>query len=185
MSRLVFIRHMATYNEWMNTKLYDAAQLLSHEKLVQDRKAFFGSILQTLNHLLTSDTIWLTRFATHPAGYGSLETLLKLPLPDTGDLLRFADIQSISVQRQWLDAIIVDWTHAVVDTDLDYVMHYTNTKGISSNKQFFNLLIHFFNHQTHHRGQITTLLSQEGIDVGVTDLLALIPNEPSVAAEIQ
>ena len=56
-------------------------------------------------------------------------------------------------------------------------LQYTNTKGIVWRRNFASLVFHFFNHQTHHRGQATTLLSQAGQDVGVTDLLALIPNE--------
>lgn len=39
-------------------------------------------------------------------------------------------------------------------------------KGVVSDKDFYSLVMHFFNHQTHHRGQVTTLLSQAGVDVG-------------------
>ena len=52
-----------------------------------------------------------------------------------------------------------------------------DTKGIVGRRKFSSLVLHFFNHQTHHRGQATTLLFQAGQDVGVTDLLMLIPNE--------
>jgi len=51
---------LASYNEWMNTKLFEAACKLSAQELAHDRKAFFGSILGTLNHLIVADTIWLT-----------------------------------------------------------------------------------------------------------------------------
>jgi uncharacterized damage-inducible protein DinB len=57
------------------------------------------------------------------------------------------------------------------------VLRYQNTKGVPANRRFSSLLQHFFNHQTHHRGQVSTLLSQAGVDIGVTDLLALIPDE--------
>lgn len=50
-------------------------------------------------------------------------------------------------------------------------------KGVVSDKDFYSLVMHFFNHQTHHRGQVTTLLSQAGVDVGDTDLVVLIPSE--------
>ena len=30
--------------------------------------------------------------------------------------------------------------------------------------------VHLFNHGTHHRGQLTTLMKQAGVDPGVTDL---------------
>ena len=49
-------------------------------------------------------------------------------------------------------------------------------KGIAASKPFAQVLLHFFNHQTHHRGQVTTLLSQLGKDVGGTDLLLLVEN---------
>ena len=165
---------MATYNAWMNEKLLQAARKLTHDELVADRQAFFGSVLATLNHLAIADTIWLKRFANHPAEYPVLEPIRSLPAPDTSDLLRFSDLGSITSHRTWLDSIIVDWANSIAEPDLDFVMHYTNSRGEVSDKTFFGLLMHFFNHQTHHRGQVTTLLSQAGIDVGVTDLLALV-----------
>lgn len=64
--------------------------------------------------------------------------------------------------------------------DLDYLLSYQNTKGIAANKRYSSLVLHFFNHQTHHRGQVTTLLSQAGVDVGVTDLLVQISEEAAV-----
>ena len=102
MNRTSHIRLMADYNAWMNAKLCDAARRLPDEALAADRRAYFGSIPGTLNHLVVGDTLWLKRFATHPAAYPALDAA---------------------------------------------------------------------------RRQGATLLSQAGVDVGVTDLLALIPNE--------
>ncbi len=73
--------------------------------------------------------------------------------------------------------IVTEWAGALAETDLDHPLHYANMKGATTARNFFSLVMHFFNHQTHHRGQVTTLLSQTGIDIGVTDLLALIPDE--------
>ncbi|MGC1550386.1 MAG: DinB family protein [Rhodanobacter sp.] len=176
MKRVDHIRLMATYNEWMNAKVYAAARHLSDEELVANRRAFFGSILETLNHLVTSDTLWLKRFATHPAAYTALESVRNLPVPDVHDLLRFPDLHSLTEHRKWLDGVIIEWAGTVAESDLDFVLHYANSQGTVGDKNFFGLLMHFFNHQTHHRGQVTTLLSQQGIDVGVTDLNALVPN---------
>jgi len=69
------------------------------------------------------------------------------------------------------------WAATLTDKDLQHILHYTNMKGVTAHKQFSKLILHFFNHQIHHRGQATTLLSQAGIDVGVTDLIALIEDE--------
>ncbi len=177
MSRTDHICLMAKYNEWMNGKLYEAAMTLPSEELIADRKAFFGSILGTLNHLAVGDTIWLKRFATHPANYSALEPVRNLPNPTSLDRLLYTDIQSLSKHRKVLDQVITEWARSITDHDLDHVLRYTSTKGTGADKNFFCLVMHFFNHQTHHRGQATTLLSQIGEDVGVTDLLALIPNE--------
>ena len=168
---------MAKYNEWMNTKLYEAVKSLPDEEILANRNAFFGSILGTLNHLAVGDTIWLKRFATHPANYPALEPVRNLQTPSSLSQLLYSDINSLSKYRKSLDQVITEWAHSIKDHDLDQVLHYASTKGVAADKNFFSLVIHFFNHQTHHRGQATTLLSQVGIDIGVTDLLVLIPNE--------
>jgi len=173
-NRTEHIALMANYNQWMNRKLYDAALTLTDAELARDRQAFFGSILGTLNHLALGDTVWLKRFAQHPAGYAALAPLNAVSAPADLKQLAFADIRELAAHRSWLDQLIVDWSHTVQEIDLDHRLHYSNMRGVSADKNFFSLLVHFFNHQTHHRGQATTLLTQAGLDVGTTDLLALI-----------
>ncbi len=176
-SRTAHVRLMAEYNQWMNAKLYEAAQRLSHEELVADRQAFFGSLFGTLNHLCVGDTMWFKRFATHPALHPALDLVRQLPQPSGLDQLLYSDLPSLTRYRQSLDQAILAWAQVLTEDDLDHVLRYTNTKGVVAQKPFFSLVMHVFNHQTHHRGQATTLLSQAGVDVGVTDLLALIANE--------
>lgn len=166
---------LADYNAWMNKRTYEAAGRLSPSDLAIDRKAFFGSILGTLNHLVVGDTLWLKRFATHPAGYPALDAIRALPMPTSLDALLFTDFPALAAHRKMLDGAICGWAASVTDADLAQTLRYKNTKGIESNRLFFSLALHFFNHQTHHRGQVSTLLFQAGVDEGVTDLLALIP----------
>jgi uncharacterized damage-inducible protein DinB len=168
---------MATYNEWMNARLYAAAGRVSSQELLADRKAFFGSIMGTLNHIVVGDTIWLKRFAAHPANHIALDPVRQLQAPLSLDQVLFTDFVSLSNHRKFLDHLIKRWAESLTEQDLEYVLRYANTKGVVSNKRFSSLVMHFFNHQTHHRGQATTLLFQAGQDVGVTDLLAVIPNE--------
>ncbi len=174
MNRIEHIALMARYNQWMNRKLYDAAATLSDAELGMDRHAFFGSILGTLNHLALGDTVWLKRFALHPVGYVALTPLNAIATPTDLKQLAFADIRELTARRVWLDQLIIDWVPTVQEADLDHRLHYHNMRGMAADKHFFSLLVHFFNHQTHHRGQATTLLTQAGVDVGDTDLLALI-----------
>ena len=160
----------------MNQKLYKAAFQLPIMELVAERGAFFGSIMSTLNHIAVGDTIWLKRFSSHPANYKILERL-SAQSPKTLDQILFSEFTLLHSYRKNLDDIIAEWVGTVTEADLDCELHYTDMKNVGANKNFYSLLMHFFNHQTHHRGQVTALLSQAGIDVGVTDLLAIIPNE--------
>ena len=75
-----------------------------------------------------------------------------------------SNLQLMSRYNQWMN-------------QLENNLQYTDTKGNSYNKNFGQLIHNLFNHQTHHRGQATTLISQEGLDVGVTDWLAILPEQ--------
>lgn len=179
-SRIEHIRLLAEYNEWMNAKLYSAAMRLTDAELRIDRKAFFGSILGTLNHIVVGDTLWFKRFAKHPAQYTQLDFLNETSLPTKLDEILFEDIRSLSKHRKMFDQKIKVWADSISEKDLDHVLVYTTMEGKAANKKFYTLLINLFNHQTHHRGQATTLLTQANVDVGVTDLLAIVPNEIAI-----
>ena len=165
---------LSDYNTWMNTKLYDAAATLSPEALAAERGAFFGSILGTLNHLVVSDTIWLKRFAAHQATSNTLHGVRELPAPTALNQLLFTDFDLLRAHRKWLDATIQAWVAGLTADDLTQTLTYTNTRGEAKAKNLSSLIVHFFNHQTHHRGQVTTLLTQSGVDMGATDLIALV-----------
>ncbi|RBW51436.1 DinB family protein [Marinobacter sp. F3R11] len=171
---------LSIYNQWMNSKIYESASSLSATDLTRDRGAFFGSILGTLNHIVVGDTIWLKRFATHPSCVGSLQEVANLPNPTSLSQIVFEDIARLSEHRAWLDRQIISWVAGLTEGDLNFVLNYHNTKGNPANKRYSSLVLHFFNHQAHHRGQVSALLSQAGAEVGVTDLLALIPEETHV-----
>lgn len=171
---------LAIYNQWMNSKVYEVAGNLSTSELAKDRGAFFASIIGTLNHILVGDTIWLKRFAKHPSCLTSLREVVALPEPTSLDQIVFDDFDRLSEHRSWLDQRIIDWIVDLSEDDLNFVLGYRNSKGVAVNKRYSSLVLHFFNHQTHHRGQVSTLLSQAGEDIGVTDLLAQIPEEAHV-----
>lgn len=175
MSSLDHFRLMAPYNAWMNARVYDAAERLTADDLARDRGAFFGSILGTLNHLAAADLIWLGRLAAHPPLSGRID-LAGLPQP-TG--IRFVvsdELTSLRPIRERIDRVIVGFVDGLTDADLAGTLAYRRVDGTAHRKLLSSVLSHVFNHQTHHRGQVTTLLTQAGIDVGVTDLLALIPD---------
>lgn len=170
---------MADYNRWMNARLYDAAARLPDQELFKDRGAFFGSLFDTLNHIAVGDTIWLKRFAQHPE-LGWLKDLLNgFPTPTTLRQRLAQTLPELRSYRTKADDVIVQFATRVTEAQLADTLRYANTSGQAQARNFGALVQHFFNHQTHHRGQATTLLFQAGVDVGVTDLLAVIPGEGS------
>jgi uncharacterized damage-inducible protein DinB len=168
---------LADYNRWMNERMYEAARKLDDNALAADRGAFFGSILGTLNHLVVADTIWLRRLVQHPAADAVRSALAEFPHATSLRHPMATDLDALRPMRQRLDALIVRWAAGLTPDVLGSDLSYTNTAGIASTRNFGALVQHFFNHQTHHRGQASTLLFQAGVDVGVTDLLALIPEQ--------
>ncbi len=166
--------HMATYNQWMNEKLYRCARQLSEADIKKDMGAFFGSILGTLNHLVVADIIWLRRFADHPADFKSLEVIKTMHQPRSLDEIISEDLATLAKQRLLLDDAILGFAKDLNDENLNTPFSYRNMKGEKFNNRLGFPLQHFFNHQTHHRGQLTTLFNQLEIDVGVTDLLVTI-----------
>lgn len=168
---------MAEYNRWMNQRLYEATLRLPPSEATKDRGAFFGSLLQTLTHIAVADTIWLHRFAQLPGASDLRAGLAGFAVPTSLDQSLAPSVPALQVYRVALDERIVRWAHALTEQQLGEVLHYENTAGAAQAKRLGPLVQHFFNHQTHHRGQASTLLYQAGIDVGVTDLNALIPHE--------
>lgn len=131
----------------------------------------------TLNHILVGDTILLKRFTSHKAGFSSLEYVRDLPNPNTLEEILHSRFESLEEARTKMDKVFLNFTSEIEENDLAGILEYTNTKGLPFTKNFGQILQHVFNHQTHHRGQVTTLLSQAGVDVGVTDLSLNIPDE--------
>lgn len=168
------VQLMAEYNAWMNTRLYETSAHLSVSDLVQNRNAFFGSILGTLNHLVVADIIWLKRIATSLQLSAELDVVARMPMPASLDQVLYSDLGELKAQRLALDDAFIALSRSLTDTALNQIITFKTMKGVECNELLFSVLMHGFNHQTHHRGQATTLLSQAGVDVGVTDLLAFM-----------
>jgi uncharacterized damage-inducible protein DinB len=154
------LRAMAGYNRWMNEKLYDVCERLPDEERKRDRSAFFKSIHGTLNHLLLADRAWLGRFTGRPVHYPKL------------DLELYADFAELRRERRRMDDAIEAYCATLTDASLASELVYRNFQGKEFRHALGVAVVHLFNHQTHHRGQVTTLLSQAGIDPGVTDSIA-------------
>lgn len=157
-----YAQRMAAYNRWQNSKLLAAAGSLSDSERRADRGAFFGSIFGTLNHLLWGDTIWLHRFA----GTGMPESPgIQVSVGETPDW------DTYCTRRVAKDQEIADWAAGLSDgalaADLTY---YSQAVERELSKPLALFVMHFFNHQTHHRGQVHAMLTAAGHDYGDTDV---------------
>lgn len=162
MEPIAYAHTMARYSRWMNERLYEHCGALPDSDRKRDRGAFFGSIHGTLNHILLGDRIWLSRFLGREFQVESLDQEL------------CSDFGELTYQRNATDQEISDWVATLTPARLTATLTYESI--VNPEKRAYPMwvaVVHFFNHQTHHRGQLTTLLSQCGIDPGVTDLIWL------------
>jgi len=169
-----YLTNMARYNQWVNRRLYDKVQLLSAAEITKDRGAFFGSILGTLNHILVGDMFWLRRFSSSKLCKQVLAPIRDMPMPTSLRDVLFDDTQTLQTKREEMDALILDFSQTWNDAMLASPIRYRNMAGEKHQQPLGALLQHLFNHQTHHRGQITTLLFQAGIDPEATDLIMML-----------
>jgi uncharacterized damage-inducible protein DinB len=150
----------ARYNAWANRRLYAAAAELSDADYRTDRGAFFKSMHGTLNHLLTADWVWMHRFT----GQG--------PSPERLDTIHHEQLADLRRTREAEDRRIIDYVDGLTETQLAGTIRY---RRVSTPEEFVQALepalAHFFNHQTHHRGQAHTILCTFGHRGLVLDLL--------------
>ena len=165
---------LARYNRWFNERLYTACESLQDAQRRRDCGAFFGSVHASLNHILWADRLWLQRFAAQGFSFAALTPeLLWLPDGASHGVVLAQDWAELRSARSALDAAIEQWVRDMPGDFPLATIRYANTKGVQREHPAWQALTHFFNHQTHHRGQVTTLLSQSGVDVGLTDIIAL------------
>jgi uncharacterized damage-inducible protein DinB len=159
-----YLTTMAKYNSWQNRSLYTAASTLSDETRREERGAFFGSIQKTLNHLLWADRAWLPRFKGQPPFAVS---------PKDG-LSMYPDFEDLKRERLATDAAIETWASDLdpqwLEGDLSWFSGLLG-RDITMNKR--HLVMHFFNHETHHRGQVHAMLTMAGAKPEDTDLMLL------------
>jgi len=150
---------MAEYNKWMNDRLYSLCASLSEDELKKDRGAFFKSIYLTLNHITYGDLAFMSRFTGDPEVVPELNKEL------------FSSFSVLHENRKNLDARIIGWSASLTESWLAESLTYqSKVDGKFRTVPKWVLVTQMFNHQTHHRGQVTTLLSQMGLDMGSTDI---------------
>ena len=156
------VKQFSLYNQWMNQKLYAACERLSDQERKADRKAFFRSIHGTLNHLLLGDKVWLSRFLNQSFNVTGLDQIL------------YEEFSDLKRERESTDEEIITWANQLTEQKLLSEFRFRSISNPGPKVcLLWQAVAHFINHQTHHRGQITTLLSQAGINPGITDFIAM------------
>ena len=138
----------ARYNEWANRRLYDACAGLAEAEYRKPRRAFFGSIHNTLNHILVGDRIWLGRIEGREHGITALDQIL------------YEDFPTLTQAREAEDQHILRLVDGLDDRILAGQHSYQTSSGAAQETRLDWMLSHLFNHQTHHRGQVHDMLSQ-------------------------
>jgi len=151
MALIAHFTMFAGYNAWANARIYDAASAMDDAARRRTVGAFFGSLHGTLNHLLVADRIWMQRFT----GSGEIPAAL--------DAILFDDFVELRAAREREDARICTYVKGLAPGDMDGVLHYrTVTNPTDVAQPLAGALGHFFNHQTHHRGQAHAILTHLG-----------------------
>ncbi len=162
-----YVRLMAKYNQEMNHRLYSAAARLTDGERKADRGAFWNSIHGTLTHLLWGDTQWMSRFDNWPKP--------EVGIKQSAGMVD--DFTTLRARRETADADIIAWADRVDDAWLaEDLVWFSGAAGKEMRRRKGPLVMHFFNHQTHHRGQAHALLTARGQDTGDTDLFLVVPN---------
>ena len=163
-------QRMAAYNRWANARLYEAVGTLSAAEIAAPRSGFFPSLLKTLNHLLVGDTVWMSRLdgdGNH--GLASLDQILH------------TDFAALRAARTAMDDRIVAFVDRVAPSRLEEDLVYRTVAGDPMRTHVAQVLAHFFNHQTHHRGQAHAMLSSTTVAPPVLDLIYFLRDHPEVA----
>lgn len=165
MSDLPYFRRLARYNGWANRRLFAAAGKLDATAWEAPRSGFFGSLQKTLNHILVADRIWLARFERRDHAIRALDQLLH------------PDFPALKRAREAEDAGIIGFLDRLPETQLAGELAYANMEGQAKRLPLGSALAHFFNHQTHHRGQAHAMLSGTTVPPPSLDLLYFLAED--------
>ena len=164
-------RRFARYNAWINQSLLEASLSVSVEEQDEDLNIFFHSLNGSWNHIMVGDLLWLNRLATiFPILSDKMDSW---PKPTKLDQILYSKLEDLVLPRQQLDELIIQWCDFLRESDCEDRLQYINSLEENHVKPLPEVMQHLFNHQTHHRGQITALLSQLGANYGTTDLIAM------------
>ncbi|MEX0337032.1 DinB family protein [Vibrio tubiashii] len=175
-------RMLALYNQRMNQHLLSVCEQLSPQQLNQETHSFFPSVMAHWNHILFGDLIMLQRLVANQIHRLTPQQVDALPIAKAVDDTFVTSIEELKALRSLVDQIYIDMTKDfTAETCAKTVVHIT-TEGGEMRRNVGEFCQHIFNHQTHHRGQLTAILAQLGRDFGCTDLPVIVPEGSNALA---
>ncbi len=147
------------YNRWANRRTREALGRVSPEQWTRNIGGSYGSLRNTVAHLVASEWVWLSRWkGVSPTGP-----------PFRADALTLENLASEwePIERE-TQALVDALEPAILEQHIDYA----NTRGQPFSEPLWQQFQHLVNHSSYHRGQIVTLLRQLGCEPIGTDLIA-------------
>ncbi len=154
---------MAKYNRIANEALFGILSGLPEGEVMKPRGSFFGSIHGVLSHIYSGDVNWLRRFRDF---FGSLDAFLSPRLDPPGAAwtgYSFATFAELATARRDVDAILEAFVSQAEGGRYGETMRYVDSHGTPRAFTAGSLVLHLFNHETHHRGQVSQMLDEMGI----------------------
>lgn len=152
----------------------DCCLSLPDDVLKKETNSFFPNIISYWNHIIFGDLILLSRLASNEVGQLSIADFNKFPVPKAPQDIYSHQLSDLKNLREALDELIERFCINLTEDDCENVITYTTTEGELIKRVVADVIQHIFNHQTHHRGQLTCVLSQIGVDYGCMDLPVIV-----------
>lgn len=161
----------AAYNKHANGEMNTFLEQLSDEQWEKEFGGYYKSIKSICTHVYIADFNWLKRFSLiKPFAY------LENPLFENTypwDAEVFSGISDYVLKRNNLDAFIESLSREITDEDLTKFIQFKISNGKEYNRNSGSLILHMFNHETHHRGMISLYLDMLGIHNDFSNLMAM------------
>ena len=158
------LQQYAAYNTWANKRIVETAKLLSEEQINKEVVSSFPSVYKTVLHLMEVENVWWERLKlmehTTLSGWftGNFDELSK---------------KLLELSQQWQT-----WIQNANEVNISHVFAYQNSKKEHFKQPVYEMLLHLFNHQTFHRGQLVTMFRQLGLDkIPPTDFIVFSRNK--------
>lgn len=157
---LAHVRLLARYHGWAHARLWRALEAADDTTYHAERRAFFGSVHGTVNHMLVADTLWLDRVEGEPPSGLALDAIVA------------SDRAAAAAMRTALDRRFEELVDGLdLPELLESPVVYRDSKGITRSTPLFAVLVHVVNHGTHHRGQVSDMLSDLELPTPEMDLI--------------